>query len=386
MAINKIPKNYYSDTNIRRDKINEIIDEVNDIASIPSPSAADVGKVIKVNDSGNYGLSEDLHTSVIANPEGTPTAELNTVTIGDTIYKVNDVRVTKLLALRFTINNGGPYVTKMPIVSFVNEYGEAAQVPNYTMTCDKPLQYGDSKLNGDAGVRTENLPAIFTIVFNAEFNIDDFANIKLENSGLFPQDIAKNIKIEYSVNGTDWLEIFDKVSIDWTNTIHIYDMSSGEEITTKSPIPEPTTADAGKVLGVDNNGEWALDNIPSELPTVTSADAGKVLAVNNNGEWVAGNGTSNNRVEYFDVDYNSSPASYVLLNNKTAGDIRNSINNGNFPVCKIRNSSAPLFPLGLLYVTSISGGMVISTISSLGKLLSYQATNSSSAATFVLME
>ena len=62
MAINKIPKNYYSDTNIRRDKINEIIDEVNDIASIPSPSAADAGKVVKVSDEGEYELADDAGT------------------------------------------------------------------------------------------------------------------------------------------------------------------------------------------------------------------------------------------------------------------------------------------------------------------------------------
>lgn len=62
MAINKIPKNYYSDTNIRRDKINEIIDEVNDIASIPSPSAADAGKVVKVSEEGEYELADDTGT------------------------------------------------------------------------------------------------------------------------------------------------------------------------------------------------------------------------------------------------------------------------------------------------------------------------------------
>lgn len=62
MAINKIPKNYYSDTNIRRDKINEIIDEVNDIASIPSPSAEDAGKIVKVSEEGEYELADDAGT------------------------------------------------------------------------------------------------------------------------------------------------------------------------------------------------------------------------------------------------------------------------------------------------------------------------------------
>lgn len=319
--IKKGARAYYADTDYKRDGMTEAYGKIDSLPAIPTPEESDAGKVIKVNDSGVYGLSDDLHTPVAANPEGTPTAELNTITIGDTIYKVNDSRVTKILELRFTINNGGAYVTKMPIVSFVNEYGEAAQVPAYTGACDKPLQYGSLSLNGDAGVVTQNLPAIITFTFNAEFNIEDFANIKLENSGLFPGDIAKNIKLEYSVNGADWLEIFDKVSIDWTNTVHIYDMSTGEETTTTPAIPTPTTTDAGKFLGVDNNGAWELDNIPSELPAVTSADAGKVLSVDNNGDW----GLGDRDVFYVDatIDSTSTPTK-ITLNGMTRTDLINS--------------------------------------------------------------
>lgn len=287
--IKKGARAYYADTDYKRDGMTEAYGKIDSLPVIPTPEESDAGKVIKVNDSGSYALSDDLHTPIVANPEGTPTEDLTSITIGTKTYRVNDVRVTKILALRFTMNNGGTYVTKMPIVSFVNEYGEAAQVSAYTGACDKPLQYGSAHLNGDAGVVTQKLPAVITFTFSAEFNIEDFANIKLENSGLFPGDIAKNIKFEYSVNGTDWLEIFDKVSIDWTNTVHIYDMATGEEITTKSPIPEPTAADAGKFLGVDNNGAWELDNVPTELPAVTSADTGKVLTVDSDGAWGADN-------------------------------------------------------------------------------------------------
>ncbi len=228
------PKNFDNKLNRRKQLLPEV----------PQATAEDAGKIVKVGESGYYELGDDENTIIIPNPDGVPSAMLNSLAIGSTIYKVNNTRVSKLLGLRFTINNGGTYNAKMPLVSFVNEYGEAAQVPTYTMTCDKPVQYGASNLNGSAGVLTENLPAVFTILFNAEFNIENFANIKLENGGLFPGDIAKNIKLEYSVNGTDWLEIFDKVSIDWTNTIHIYDMSTGEEITkdlTGNIIFSPTT-------------------------------------------------------------------------------------------------------------------------------------------------
>ena len=52
-------------------------------------------------------------------------------------------------------------------------------------------------------------------------------------------------------------------------------------------LPTPSGSDAGKVLGIDSNGKWALISIPTELPTVSDSDEGKVLTVNSSGEWVA---------------------------------------------------------------------------------------------------
>lgn len=55
----------------------------------------------------------------------------------------------------------------------------------------------------------------------------------------------------------------------------------------KQIIPSVTSADAGKVLSVDNNGDWGAATAPDPLPEVTSADAGKVLTVSNAGAWEA---------------------------------------------------------------------------------------------------
>ena len=56
-----------------------------------------------------------------------------------------------------------------------------------------------------------------------------------------------------------------------------------------SDIPEHTSADAGKVLGVNSSGNlaWVL-----EIPEHTSADAGKVLGIDENGNlaWVTVSG------------------------------------------------------------------------------------------------
>ena len=55
----------------------------------------------------------------------------------------------------------------------------------------------------------------------------------------------------------------------------------------KQIIPSVTSADAGKVLSVDDNGAWGAATAPDPLPEVTSADAGKVLTVSDAGAWEA---------------------------------------------------------------------------------------------------
>ena len=46
-------------------------------------------------------------------------------------------------------------------------------------------------------------------------------------------------------------------------------------------IPTPTESDNGKVLGVDNEGDYALVNVDTGIPTPTESDNGKVLGVDN---------------------------------------------------------------------------------------------------------
>ena len=52
-------------------------------------------------------------------------------------------------------------------------------------------------------------------------------------------------------------------------------------------LPSITSQDAGKVMTVESDGSWGVENIPTELPSVTSADETKVLTVDSNGDWVA---------------------------------------------------------------------------------------------------
>lgn len=52
-------------------------------------------------------------------------------------------------------------------------------------------------------------------------------------------------------------------------------------------LPSISSQDAGKVMTVESDGSWGVENVPTELPSVTSADETKVLTVDSNGDWVA---------------------------------------------------------------------------------------------------
>ena len=57
-------------------------------------------------------------------------------------------------------------------------------------------------------------------------------------------------------------------------------------------LPSISSQDAGKVMTVESDGSWGVENVPAELPSVTSADETKVLTVDSNGDWVAADAPS----------------------------------------------------------------------------------------------
>lgn len=64
----------------------------------------------------------------------------------------------------------------------------------------------------------------------------------------------------------------------------IADKLVGVEVT---ELPAVTSADAGSILVVSEQGKWVKGEAVTELPAVTASDEGKVLTVNSSGEWVA---------------------------------------------------------------------------------------------------
>lgn len=275
----KAPRNYSQDMDRRRQGMDYVEDHL-----LPDVSTDDAGKIMKVSDEGSWILGDDENTIIEANPEDTPTIDLNSLKIGSTTYSVKDAKMDYIKAFRITISNGGQYLTNKPIIDFYDEAGNKAAITSsdYTVTCDKTYQ-GNANMDQVCSIADADTPGTFTYVFNNDFDTATYKLIKLTRGGTFPADIAKNISIELSADGTNFIEIYDETTITWSDavTYHLIDISTGEESGTILPIV--TSADNGKVLGVVN-GVWDKADAPESLPNVTSSDNGKVLNVLN-GNW-----------------------------------------------------------------------------------------------------
>ena len=267
----KIPSNFYQEVNVR--KLNNVFD-----SGLPSIGSDDNGKVVKVVEN-KFALSEDLHTTVIANPEGSSTDELQTLKVGDTIYAVNKPTFETIKAFKITIANGGQYNTNKPIIEFYDDGGQKANITtsDYAVECDKTYA-GNASMTEVCSIQTPETPGTFTYTFVNDFNTLKYHIMKLTRGGTFLNDIAKNIKIELSVDGTNFISIYDETSITWSDAVtsHLIDLATGEEASTLLPIV--TSADNGNLLGVVN-GVW--DKGFKIVDTITDARLKAFIMKNN---------------------------------------------------------------------------------------------------------
>ena len=256
--IKKTPFNYSNDMDRRRQGLDSIIENL-----LPDVTIADAGKIVKVDETGKWILGDDENTIIEANPEDQPTVDLENLKIGDTVYSVKNPELTTVKSFKLTMSNGGQYNTNKPIIEFYNEAGQKAAITStdYTVTCDKTYA-GNANMDQVCSITTSDTPGTFTYTFVNDFDIETYNLIKLTRGGTFVNDIAKNIKLELSADGENYLTIYDETTITWSDAVpyHLISLKDGSEASTILPIV--TSSDNGKVLGVVN-GEWDKMNIPS---------------------------------------------------------------------------------------------------------------------------
>ena len=317
------PKNFDNKMNRRKQLLPEV----------PQATAEDVGKVVKVGETGDYELGNDENTVIIANPDVETSEMLNKLTIGSTTYLVNEEQpITEIKAIRIIGKSmqgtDANIVLKRPI-KLSNQYtgdiysyqtGDAISCNIETASGLQNLITNDSL--AECYIPAANLPIIIDIVFANKANIENYNVISI-GCGPYQNASFKDVEVQVSADGTNFVSVLENLDIGFASEGY---REVGKMYDVVPAIPTPTAADAGKVLSVDNNGAWELDNIPSELPTVTSADAGKVLTVNNQGAWGAENVPSGGNEEIFLI--NASVDACELRNGKTVGDIVNAIKNG----------------------------------------------------------
>lgn len=271
----KPPKNFYNAVDRRKLDISDNL--------LPDVTTSDAGKVLKVSEAGAWQLADDENTIIEANPDEQPTVDLENLKIGDTVYSVKNPELTSIKSFKLTMSNGGQYNTNKPIIEFFNEGGQMAAITSsdYTVECDKTYA-GNAGMDQVCSISTPDTPGTFTYTFVNDFDIETYNLIKLTRGGTFVNDIAKNIKIELSADGENYITIYDETTITWSDAVpyHLISLKDGSEASTLLPIV--TSSDNGNVLGVVN-GVWDKTAI-SALPTVSTSDNGLPLIVQN-GIW-----------------------------------------------------------------------------------------------------
>lgn len=135
-------------------------------------------------------------------------------------------------------------------------------------------------------------------------------------------------------------------------------VSSGEWTPVDAPSGLPDiTGNAGKVLKVNAGAtgtEWA--NETTELPAVTAADEGDVLTVNASGEWEAavpgggGGGT-------LYVQLTPDNQNYTFTADKTFNEVAAAVKNGYYVTGYIQGTPKNIIPLQLFNVSEYEEGV-----------------------------
>lgn len=278
-----------TDTNATADAIDTIYIKdsgswLQDDGEIPSPTASDVGKVLKATDVGEYDWAVDA---------GGSEAVYKTLAEYEALTTAQKEDPTKIY---FVINEG----TKVsPTLAADDGNCNATNAPTYAWWCLSGNVSTEFQIS-DGGLSEYNSPAWWSYHFSTR---QIFSKVKMRYRNNSSENRVR-FSIQASNNGSTWTEILNGspkyMDLTTENTDMEFVLDTGnvayEYIRLRFDMPSGWAAGAIKICG--NLEIFATANssspmiyyknmlyTPNELPITSTSDTGKILAVNADGVW-----------------------------------------------------------------------------------------------------